>query len=428
MMSAVKKAGHQLIFQLEKAEIVIINTCGFIEDAQQEAVNTIIETGKLKRDGIIKYILATGCLPQRFGGQLLDELPELDGILGVGHIHDINQAILELENNNRPVCKIGAIPAEFTEKGDRVLTTPHGSAYLKITEGCDNHCSYCTIPSIRGGLRSRPWPELLEEAAGLVENGVRELVLIGQDTAVYGLDLYRQNSLPDLLKRLDTIEELDWIRLMYVHPAHLDKETVRILARDNKIIPYMDWPIQHVADRILKKMNRSYGRNYLRNTLRELRDNIAGLTLRTTVMVGFPGETEDEFKELRDFIGEAAFDWLGAFAFQSEEGTPASLMEEQIPEEIKNRRLDEILGLQKKITRERNVRRINSRQKILISSRQDKNLYLGRGYFQAPEVDGLTLVKSAGKLKKGNMAEVLLQAVRAYDMIGEVVYDLEPTQ
>jgi ribosomal protein S12 methylthiotransferase len=427
-MSAIKKAGHQLIFQLEKSEVVIINTCGFIEDAQQEAVNTIIETGKLKRDGIIKYILATGCLPQRFGRKLLDELPELDGILGVSHINDINQAIFDLENNNRPICKIGAIPAEFTEKGERILTTPPGSAYLKITEGCDNRCSYCTIPAIRGSLRSRPWPELLEEASAMAKNGIKELVLIGQDTAVYGGDLYRQNSLPDLLKRLYTIEELDWIRLMYVHPAHLDKETVQMLAMDNKVIPYMDWPIQHAADRILKKMNRPYNRDYLQNALRELRDKIPGLTLRTTVMVGFPDETEEEFKELYDFVSEVGFDWLGAFAFQSEEGTPASLLEKQIPEEIKHQRLNEILKLQKQITRERNIQRINSRQKILISSYQDKNLYLGRGYFQAPEVDGLTLVRSARKLKKGTMVEVLLKAVRAYDMIGEVVYDLEPTQ
>lgn len=422
MMAALKKEGHHLVFDIKKADAVIINTCGFIEEAQQEAVDTIINTGKLKENSGLRYLLATGCLPQRFGGQLLDELPELDGILGVGFIGYIAQALRDLEAN-RPVCKVGNTPVEFVEKGRRILTTPPGMAYLKIVEGCDNHCSYCAIPKIRGRLRSRPAEELWVEARELAESGIKELVLIGQDTAVYGLDLYGHKSLADLLVGLNEIDGLHWIRLMYVHPAHLDEQVIMLLAQDNKVVPYLDLPIQHIADSILTPMNRHHDRRYLDELLAYLHKQVPNLCLRTTVMVGFPGETEDDFKELCDFVAAAQFDWLGAFIFQGEEGTRAAGMIGQVASEVKEERLQELLHIQKKITREKNVQRIGSKQKILISSYQDKNLYLGRGYFQAPEVDGLTLVKSKGPLKKGTMAEVMLKAVRDYDMIGEVVYE-----
>ena len=418
MIAIMKKAGYKIVDGLEKADIIIINTCGFINDAKEEAINTIIETGKMKERGRLQYLLATGCLAQRNGQELLDEMPELDGVVGISFFTDIDKVILRVREGER-VALIGEPPEVFMEKGPRILTTPAGSAYLKITEGCNNRCSYCAIPLIRGKLRSNPRDEIIKEAQELVARGIKELVVLGQDTAMYGADLVGTGDLTRLLKELVTIDGLEWIRLMYLHPAHIDQQLIDTIAGEDKILPYLDIPVQHAANRVLKNMNRKHDADLLNALMRRLHEQVDKLVLRTTVMLGFPGESEEDFKCLYDFVRETEFDWLGAFVFAPEEGTAAIAMPEQVPEELKLERRDAIMRLQKTITRKKNMTRLNKNEKILISSQVSKNLFIGRGYFQAPGVDGITMVKSGSKLVKGNFINVRLKGIRNYDMIGE---------
>lgn len=420
MIATLKRAGYKIVSGLDRAEVIVVNTCGFINAAKEEAINTIIETGKLKTAGRLQYLLATGCLVQRYGQEMLDEMPELDGIIGISLFTDIDRALSRIRAGER-LALVGEPPSVFIEKGPRVLTTPPGSAYLKITEGCNNRCSYCAIPLIRGSLRSRPRIEIVQEARELVGRGVRELVVVGQDTAMYGADLLGRGDLPQLLQELAAVEGLEWIRLMYLHPAHIDEQIIAAVAGYEKVLPYLDIPIQHASDPVLKNMNRKHNREHLQALIRRLRDNIAGLVLRTTVMLGFPGESETDFQILYDFVQETEFDWLGAFAFTAEEGTPACSLPAQVPEEIKRKRRDAILHLQQGITRRKNMERIDQVVKVLISSHSSKNMYLGRAYFQAPQVDGLIMVKSEDKLPKGEFVEVKLKGIRKYDMIGEPV-------
>jgi len=415
-----KSSGYKIVNKLARAEIIIINTCGFINEAKEEAINTIIETGKMKTTGGLQYLVATGCLAQRYGQELLDEMPELDGIVGISFFTDIDKVVQRIEQGER-VALLGEPPTVFIEKGPRVITTPAGSAYLKITEGCNNRCSYCAIPMIRGSLRSRPKQEIVSEARELVTRGVRELVVVGQDTAMYGTDLAGNDNLPSLLKEMTAIDGLEWIRLMYLHPAHINEQIIDIVAGEDKVLPYLDIPIQHAADQVLKNMNRKHNYQHLHLLIQRLREKINGLVLRTTVMLGFPGETEADFRLLLDFVQETEFDWLGAFTFTAEEGTPAYSMSEQVPLEIRQERRDAIMSLQQGITRNKNMARLNKDEKILISSQVSKNLYIGRAYFQAPGVDGITMVKTDAKVTKGSFVNVHLKGIRDYDMIGEPV-------
>jgi len=420
MIAAMKSSGYKIVNKLARAEIIIINTCGFINEAKEEAINTIIETGKMKTTGGLQYLVATGCLAQRYGQELLDEMPELDGIVGISFFTDIDKVVQRIEQGER-VALLGEPPTVFIEKGPRVITTPAGSAYLKITEGCNNRCSYCAIPMIRGSLRSRPKQEIVSEARELVTRGVRELVVVGQDTAMYGTDLAGNDNLPSLLKEMTAIDGLEWIRLMYLHPAHINEQIIDIVAGEDKVLPYLDIPIQHAADQVLKNMNRKHNYQHLHLLIQRLREKINGLVLRTTVMLGFPGETEADFRLLLDFVQETEFDWLGAFTFTAEEGTPAYSMSEQVPLEIRQERRDAIMSLQQGITRNKNMARLNKDEKILISSQVSKNLYIGRAYFQAPGVDGITMVKTDAKVTKGSFVNVHLKGIRDYDMIGEPV-------
>lgn len=425
MMALLSSAGHKIVNSIERAEVVIINTCGFIEEAKEEGINTLLETAELKTGGILKYLVATGCLAQRNGKELFDEMPELDAVIGISYFVAIKDILTDLQNGGR-ILKIGPPPETFVEKGPRIISTPPGSAYLKIVEGCNNRCSYCAIPSIRGKLRSRPIGELVEEAHILAGQGIKELVLIAQDTANYGYDLQGKSLLPQLLRELQNEVEVDWIRLLYLHPAHINDDIINSLVSLNKVIPYMDIPIQHVSSKILKMMNRKHDRQQLEDLIDKLKNKINGLVLRTTVMLGFPGEKEADYKELYNFIEEVEFDWLGAFTFNSEEGTAAANLPNQIEDTVKKKRLDTILELQQNITRKKNIARIDSTEKILVSGQLSSNLYIGRAYFQAPEVDGLTLIKSSSKLPRGEFTQVRFAGVRNYDMIGELID--EPAQ
>lgn len=420
MLHRLKKAGYKLVSQPEKADLIIINTCAFIEDARQEAIDQIIETGLLKDRGRLQYLLAAGCLAQRYGAYLLEEMPELDGVVGISHCDEIDRVVRDVVAGVRVVC-CDKRDLQGQPQGGRVLTTPPGMAYLRIADGCDNRCSYCAIPGIRGVLRSRPLLELLKEAERLVEkHNVRELVVIAQDTAAYGMDLYGTKSLPDLLQGLQNIDGLKWIRLMYLHPAQMDDALIDAIAGHDRVLPYLDIPVQHASDRILRAMNRKHDSQHLKQLFAKLRRRIDGLVLRTTVMTGFPGETEDDYQRLYDFVAETAFDWLGAFSYNREEDTAAYAMPDAVPEAVSRERLDGVMKLQNRITRRKNIERIGGRQSILITEKVSNRLYLGRGYYQAPEVDGLTMVKVTSPLDKGEYARVDLRAVKDYDMIGEV--------
>lgn len=425
MMGLVKKAGHQLVDRVEQAEAVIINTCGFISEAQEETIDTILETGRLKEKGRLRYLIAVGCLTQRYGSQLYEEIPELDGIWGLLNPSEC-QANLDSVFSGTRVFSINQPPDRFIEQGQRIISTPPGWAYLKAVEGCDNHCRYCSIPAIKGPLRSRPVEELVKEAEQLVNRGIKELIVIGQDTAVYGRDLYGKPVLAELINRLDGVKGLKWLRFMYLHPAHITGEMIDALARGKKVVPYLEIPIQHASSRILSAMGRRHDKEHLVKLFRDIRAALPGVALRTTVMLGFPGETEEDFQELLEFIEAIKFDWLGAFTFQAQEGTPAYNMPEQIDDEIKARRKDMVMSVQKHISRKKNIERLNTRQKVLVSSSASKSFFIGRAAFQGPEVDGVTIVKSEKSLKRGCFYEVLLKAVRDFDMIGEVVN--EPAQ
>ncbi|MEA1962578.1 MAG: 30S ribosomal protein S12 methylthiotransferase RimO [Bacillota bacterium] len=419
MIGILKKAGYKIVSDPRKAELVIINTCGFITEAKEEAIQTILDTARLKEEGILQYLLATGCLAQRYPQDLFDELPELDAIVGISAFIQIDKIVEKVLRGERVWC-VSSPSKTFIEKGPRVLTTPKGAAYLKIGEGCNNWCSYCAIPSIRGNLRSRPVVELVDESKQLVQDGVRELTLIAQDTANYGQDLTDGSHLVPLVKALDRIDDLEWIRLMYLHPAHIPNDLVECFTSCKKLVPYVDIPIQHVSDRILKSMNRHHSGEYLYKFFRKLKDQIPDLVLRTTVMVGFPGETEEDFTQLFDFVQEMEFDWLGVFCFDPEEGTKAFSMEQQVPEEVKIERRDKIMRLQKRISRSKNMQRVGTKERVLVSSKVSKNLWIGRTAFQAPEVDGITMIKSDRNLIMGNFENVAVKGIREYDLIGEL--------
>lgn len=421
MLGILKKAGHHIVNALDQADLIIINTCGFINDAKEEAINTIIDTGKMK-GGQLRFLIAAGCMSQRYGRELLAEMPELDGVVGVSSFNAIDQVVDEVAAGST-VFRVEEIPDNYGVDAPRVITTPSGSAYLKIAEGCDNRCSYCAIPLIRGKLRSKPVEQVVDEAANLSKRGIKEIVLIAQDTAAYGMDLYNKKMLSDLLPRIEAIEGIEWIRLMYVHPAHLDDELIATISSSSKIIPYLDLPIQHVSSRILNRMNRKHDKNYLENLILKLKENIPGLVLRTTVMVGFPGEEEDDFEQLLKFVEKARFDWLGVFKFDAEEETAACSLPGQINDEIKQQRYESLMQLQKTITRDKNITRLNQVMPVLISSNLSPSLYVGRTYFQAPEVDGLTIVKSNIRLKPGDMVDVRIKGVREYDTIGEIDHE-----
>ncbi len=419
MMGLLKEAGHTIVSRMEEAELLIINTCGFITSAQEEVIQEILKAAEVKKYGYLKRIIATGCLVQRYGQELLDELPELDGAVGISTFLQIREVVQRVWQGER-VRLIAPPPARYIEKGPRELTTPSGYAYLKVSEGCNKRCSYCAIPNIRGTLRSRPVPELVEEARMLARRGCKELVLIGQDTADYGTDLKDGTDMAQLLRALEPIEGVEWLRMLYLHPHSIKPALIEEMKRNPKVVPYLDIPIQHISTPVLKRMRRPETGDEIRALMQNLREAIPGLTLRTTMMVGFPGETGEEFNELYAYTENAAFDWMGSFIFEPQEGTRAFDMPEQVDEAAAQKRQTRLMAVQRRITRQRNKQRIGSVYPVLITGKMDNQLYVGHAAFQAPEVDGVTLVQSQEKLKLGTIVPVIMKAVRDYDMLGEV--------
>lgn len=420
MLAGLSSAGFGITKDAGLADVVIINTCGFIEDAKKESIENILEMAQLKKEGTIKGIVVTGCLAERYYKEMQQEFPEVNCILTVGRAGEIEQAVRAAFDGGS--LFLDGKPEQLELGGKRVVTTLPFFAYLKIAEGCDNCCSYCVIPKLRGRFRSRPMEDILGEARRLVGGGVRELTLVAQDTTRYGEDLYGRMLLPGLLRELCKIEKLEWIRLLYCYPDKVTDELIDTIADEPKIAKYIDLPIQHVSTRIVRQMNRRDDRAKLETLIGRLREKIPGLTLRTTLIVGFPGETQEEFAELIEFVKQIRFERLGAFAYSREDGTPAAEMDGQIEEELKLRRQEIVMEEQSRINDELNQKMVGGAVKVLIEGfDRYAECYFGRSEADAPDIDGKIFVQSKQKLEPGTFQMVRISGVMDFDLLGEVV-------
>ena len=423
MLFLLQQAGFEIHAEPAGSDVVIINTCGFIESAKTEAIDNILAMAALKAEGGIGKILVTGCLAQRYQQEILKELPEVDGVLGTGSYYDVVGAVKQLLSGREGLEEYGDIQAPVQECG-RILTTPRQYAYLKIAEGCDNHCAFCIIPALRGRYRSRPMEKLIEEAKELAAGGAKELIVVAQDTSRYGIDLYGERRLAELLRELCKIDGIVWVRVHYLYPDEMSDELIDVLASEPKIVKYLDIPIQHINDGILKKMNRRGNSKYLRELLRKLRQRIPGLVLRTSLITGLPGEGEKEFDELCDFLREFRMERVGAFVFSPEEGTRAAKME--YPDtEIARQRADFIEELQSRIMDDWNESMMEKRLQVLCEGFDaDEDCYYGRTYADSPDIDGRILFESEQTLEPGDF--VTVEVTDACD--GELIGVMEETE
>lgn len=420
MLGILNKDGHQLVGDCEDADIVIVNTCGFIEDAKQESIDYIVRYAELKNQGIIKYLLASGCLAQRYTEELLESVPEIDAIVGTGSYDKITEIVDNLPEGEEKVVKLDDINFSFNENLPRYISTPSYLAYLKISEGCDNNCTYCIIPKLRGKYRSRDIKDLLKEAMLLKESGVKELVVIAQDTTVYGRDLYGKESLAQLLEALAQLD-FEWIRVLYSYPEGISEEVVDVIAKYNNICSYFDIPMQHASNRILKLMNRKTSKEELKHKVDMIRSKIKDAIIRTTFIVGFPGETDEDFEELMDFVEEMKFDRMGVFKYSREEGTAADLLPNHIDEEIKKERLERLMMFQQGISEEKNQNNVGKIMKVLIEDRIDDTLFIGRSKRDAEDIDSVVYVESEKKLEIGEMIDVKIEIAYEYDLKGKPI-------
>ncbi|MBQ8786169.1 MAG: 30S ribosomal protein S12 methylthiotransferase RimO [Oscillospiraceae bacterium] len=423
MLYKIQKAGYQLIEDAALADIAIINTCGFIESAKQEAIETIFEFVALKNEGRIKKIVVTGCLSERYREEVSELIPESDAVVGIGCNEDIVSVLEKIMEGERVEAFDDKEKLSLT--GGRVLTTLSFTSYLKIAEGCDNRCSYCAIPDIRGRFRSVPMENLLDEARKLVAEGVRELNVIAQDTTRYGIDLYGKYMLPELLTELCKIEELKWIRILYCYPERITDELLDVMAKEDKIVKYIDLPIQHCDDAILKAMHRQGTEASLREVIKKIRDKVEGIVIRTTLITGFPGETEEQFNKLAEFVNEMEFDRLGCFSYSEEEGTPAAEMDCQVDEEVREHRAEIIMEQQSVIAEKKNNALIGKTLEV-VTEGFDRygECWFGRSAADAPEIDGKIFFTAPDKKPfPGCFVKVRIDDVLDYDLIGEIVYE-----
>ena len=419
MLAKLANAGMELVADAALAEVVIINTCGFIEDAKQEAIEQILEFAQLKQEGRIQKLIVTGCLAQRYQDELVRELPECDGVLGLGANGDIVKAVEAVMADD----KVASFPSRecWSLDGHRVLTTPHFFAYMRVGDGCNNCCTYCAIPSIRGGLRSREMDTLVAEATALAQSGVKELVLVAQDTTLYGQDRYGESRLPQLLERLCEIDGLEWIRLLYCYPEHITDELLRVIAEQPKVVKYMDIPVQHASGAVLEAMHRPGDRDSLTALFKHIRQTVPDMVLRTTVMTGFPGETEEDFTALCEFVQEVRFEHLGCFAYSAEEGTMAASMPNQVPQEIKEHRRDIVMQEQERIAQEWLESQIGKTVTVLTESfDRYAECWFGRTAADAPDIDGKVFF-TAENVQPGDMVSVRITDCMDWDLIGECV-------
>ena len=420
MLGLLTANGHEIVDSEEEADAIVINTCCFIHDAKEESVNTILEMAEYKKSGTCKALIVTGCMAQRYKEEITQEIPEVDAVLGTTSYGDIVKALNEVQAGNvfQEFRDINELPEDC---GHRVITTGGHFGYLKIAEGCDKHCTYCIIPSLRGKFRSVPEERLLKQAEYMASQGVRELILVAQETTVYGTDLYGKKTLHLLLKKLCQIRGIRWIRVLYCYPEEIYDELIQVMKAEPKICHYLDLPIQHASDKILRRMGRRTSKQQLIDIITKLRREIPDIVLRTSLITGFPGETEEDHQELMEFVDEMEFDRLGVFTYSPEEGTPAETMEGQVPEEVKEARRDEIMELQQEISLDKGNDRIGQEVLVMIEGKvSGESAYIGRTYGDAPKVDGYIFVQTGELLVTGDFAKVNVTGALEYDLIGEL--------
>ena len=445
MLGLLNEAGYRVAQEESEADAIVVNTCCFIHDAKEESVETILEMAEWKKKGRLKALIVTGCMAQRYQDEIQQEIPEVDAVIGTTGYTEIvpilDEILAEAEASQKEAAveepketsfvnccpSIDLLPASLADK--RVVTTGGYTAYLKIAEGCNKRCTYCIIPYIRGHYRSFPMEDLLEEARKLAEGGVKELILIAQETTVYGMDCYGRKALPELLTKLCEIEGIEWIRILYCYPEEITDELIAVMKKEKKICHYLDIPIQHSEDTILKRMGRRTNRAELVSLVEKLRKEIPDIVLRTTLITGFPGETEEEFKNMVDFVDSMEFDRLGVFPYSAEEGTKAAEMDGQITEEVKESRRDEIMALQQEISADKAASRIDDEMSVLIEGYlYEDDIYIGRTYMDAPKVDGNVFVRAEEELISGDIVPVRITGANEYDLMGDVIYADEFTE
>ena len=420
MLGSLTGAGYEFKDDETEAEVIVVNTCCFIGDAKEESINTLLEMAKQKETGKCRVLIAAGCLAQRYKDEVLKEIPEVDGILGTTSYDRIVQ-VVEDTLGGKTDAEFEDINILHEKEARRVLTTGGHYAYLKIAEGCNKHCTYCVIPSVRGKYRSVPMEALVEEAKELASGGVRELILVAQETTLYGVDLYGEKKLPALLRELAKIPGIHWIRMLYCYPEEITDELIETIKTEEKVCNYMDIPIQHASDRILSRMGRKTNRKEITERLTKLREEIPDMAIRTTMITGFPGETEEDVEELLDFVDEMEFERLGVFPYSQEEGTPAAVMEDQVSDEVKEERRDRVMELQQEISLDHGQDMIGRELEVFIEGQvADENAYVGRTYMDAPGVDGYIFVNTGLELMSGMFVRVRVTGALEYDLIGEL--------
>lgn len=421
MLASLAKAGHTFTDEEAQAEAIIVNTCCFILDAKEESVNTILEMAEYKKEGSCRILIVTGCMAQRYQQEIMEEIPEVDAVLGTSAFDEIVRTIEEIGSGHSHLLTCRELDVLPAHEAGRILTTGGHYAYLKIAEGCDKHCTYCIIPRLRGSYRSVPMEELLKEAQELADKGVKELILVAQETTVYGKDLYGEKQLPKLLHKLCRIKGIRWIRILYCYPEEITEELIETIASEPKICHYLDLPIQHANDEILKRMGRRTSKKQLKEMIRMLRDKIPDIAIRTTLITGFPGETEQQHVELMEFVDEMKFDRLGVFPYSPEEDTPAAGMPDQIPDGIKEDRRDDLMSLQQEIAFEAAEDMIGRELWAMVEGRvTEENAYVSRTYRDAPNVDGLLFIQTEEELMTGDFVKVKVTGALEYDLIGEI--------
>ena len=422
MLFKLRKHGYELVTEFGESDVAIVNTCGFIQSAKEEAIETILEISKLKEEGAVKKLILTGCLIERYQQEAVQEFPEADAVIGISDTRDIVDVLDQVLQNQKVVRFSSKMQAELT--GERIISTLPFFSYLKIAEGCSNCCTYCAIPAIRGKFRSVPMEDVLEEARRLADYGVTELNVIAQDTTRYGEDLYGKSRLPELLEKLCEIESLKWIRVLYCYPERINDQLIDVMAKQDKVVKYIDMPIQHCNDEILRRMNRRSSKQQIVSVIQKLREKMPGIVLRTTLITGFPGESEEQFAELSEFVKEIKFERLGCFAYSQEDGTKAAQFPDQISEEIKNQRAEIIMEQQADLSVAYNASQIDQVKTAVVEGfDQWAECYFGRTESDAPDIDGKIFFSSGKKLSIGDYVQVKITDILDYDLLGEVISD-----
>lgn len=419
MLGLLSQNGYKIVNESAEADIILVNTCGFIGPAKEESINAILEQAQYKKTGRCKALIVTGCLGERYKDELMQEIPEIDAVVGTGNYTKIVDVLNEITAGKHG-SYYGNIDMPMGEVLPRIISTNGPTAYLKIAEGCDNYCTYCIIPQLRGKFRSKPISSVIQEATDLVNKGIREFIIIAQDITRYGQESKGSFSLVSLLKELCKIPDLKWIRLMYCYPDRITEELINLIAQEDKICCYMDIPIQHINQQILLKMNRASGSNNIRILLKTIRERIPQIIIRTSLIVGFPGEGEEEFNELVSFVQEGYFNHIGVFPYSQEEGTKAAAFINQVDDVIKEERRNQIMSVQKKVSKRLNKAKVGQIFEVLIEGLESKDLYYGRSYGEAPGIDGLVYVYSVEPLKVGDFVDTIITKSYEYDLLGEV--------